>query len=310
MQNAEFQIKKIHVMKKSFAILTFLAVAVSYTQAQVVLSFKPEKGVTYRYEIDINQDMTQKMMGMEVPMTLNMGFDYDMIVKSATNQEIKMQTTFKGITYLLKSMYMNMEYDSKNPKKELSETDRIIQKLFDVLIDKTLDVTMKPDGRVTSVSGMDAIGQDMLKAVGTENTQMAEQLGAATKQQFNDNILKATFEQSFKFYPSKPLNKNDTWDVPVEMNISGMDAIVKSKYTLTDVKGTKAYVNQSSTIEAQSESSGKLSGTMTGKMVVDITSGMPESSDMVQDISGIISVNGMEMSLSIKSHIKVAVTRK
>jgi hypothetical protein len=259
--------------------------------------------------MEMKQNISQKMMGMDIAMQQLMAFDYEMTITSVGKNEIQAQMTFKNITYMVDSPYMKMEYDTKNPKQDANEIDRFMTKMLNAVIGKTMEVKMQPDGTVTSISGMDAIAQAMAQAAGTENGQIAAQIGATLTQQIDDKMLKSTLEQSFKIYPSKPISKDESWDVPLSLNMGGAAASVKTKYKLKDVKNKKAYIDMSSVIEMQPGNGTKLSGTMTGSMVMDTATGMPESSEVAQDFDGTISVNGAEMPMKIQSTVKYTIKK-
>ncbi|MDR1865621.1 MAG: DUF6263 family protein [Bacteroidales bacterium] len=294
-------------MKKISVIVAFWAFSFAL-YGQVTLSFKPEKG-TYLFEMQMDQSITQKMMGMDMTMEQKMNLNYEMAVKNVSDKEIQIRFTFSEIGYLLNSMYLKMEYDSRKPKTgEVSEMDGIMAKLFNVLVGKSLEMKMRPDGSVISLSGMDAIAQEMVKAVSTENGQLAGQVGKALSQQFNDKMWKNTFEQSFMTFPSRPVKKNDSWDAATQLNISGVVINSNNKYTLKDVKGKTGYIDVVSVIEMSptSETKGKMSGSMSGSIIMDTATGISETSEMTQDISGTMSVNNMEIPMTIKSKIKTS----
>jgi hypothetical protein len=290
---------------KKISILFVLSIVSCCLHAQISLSFKPDKGV-YSVQTESLQTITQQVMGMEIPMEQNMGFEYEMAVKSVTDQQVQAQITFKEITYLVGSPYLKMEYDSRNPKEEATEINRIVKKTFDAVIGKTLDIKILPDGAVMSVSGMDAIARDMAKAVETESGPLSEQIGKSLGQQFNEQAWKSSFEQSFKFYPTRPVKKADSWDIVSEMDMTGLAIVTTAKYTMKDVKGKQAYIDFTAVLEktAENKTVGKLSGTVTGTILMDTATGLAESTEAALDIDGTISVNGVDVVMKIKSKTK------
>jgi hypothetical protein len=182
--------------------------------------------------------------------------------------------------------------------------DKILANTFKGLINKSFDVKFTPQGKVTSVTGMDEI----MKSIEQSNDNaMAKQMIAGLKQQFSDEAMKQTFEQSFNIYPGKPVNVGDSWNIKQSLNVSGTQTGTDTKYTLKSVNNNLAKVDVNSNISVNLSAvgaGGTLAGTMSGTMDVNVDTGLPVTSNITQDIKGNIEANGMNMPLAILSKIK------
>ncbi len=300
-------------MKIKMTFFTILCFAGSLcVTAQTNLSFNPEKGAKYLYQQKMAQTINQTMMGQNIAMEQDMDFDYEMNIREKSTDGIQAQLLYKDMEYYLSSPMMKMAYSSKNPVETPSDMDKMLGKMFGCLIGKPFSMQIASDGSVKSVSGMDVIVDEMVKAAGPSDGQIAAQTAASMKQQFSDEAMKRMFEQSLKIYPPKAVKTGESWDAEQTYSASGMSTTSKTKYTLKEVKKNIAVVDFESTIEmkpATSGMGGKLAGTQTGVIQIDVKTGMPVSSDAIQAIKGTVSTNGMDISMSIDSKIKTTVTK-
>jgi hypothetical protein len=297
-------------MKKLFVSLCLLSCFITVSiHAQVRLSFNPELGATYEYRMESVQNVKQKVMGQEMPMETVTDGTYLMEIKSKTPQEIRVQFTFQGFIFSISSPMMNIKYNSKNPTESTSEMDKMFEKMFSTLIGKPFTVIFAPNGSVKSVSGMGSIIENMLGAVAADG-QMATQMGAQMSQQFSDEAMKNMFHQSFNFYPypDKAVKVGDSWNMEFTMPMDNMNFGVKTKNTLEKISANMATIKVAGDIDMDIEGS-KLIGTQTGTMAVDITTGLPATSDIFQNMKGTIKMQGMEIQMEMITKAKTSVKK-
>jgi len=302
MTNNNYTIKN---MKKILFLILGIIQCLFVANAQIKLSFNPAKGTTYQYAFDMRQSIKQQMMGQDIEMDQVMVMTYDMTVEENNNKEITTSFSYNNIYYELINPMISMKYDSQNTNEEVTLMDDIAGKIFSSLLGKQFKVILLPDGSVKSVSGMDTIIEDMMEAVG--NDMIAQQIGAGMKEQFSNEAMKTSFEQSFKIYPTSEIRIGDTWNVHQEMNSGNIIMHINSNYTLNSIKNNKAFVNVTSEIKGMD---GQYGGTQSGQIEFDLTSGLSENADIEQGITGTVSANDMEVSMDIKSFITISMTEK
>lgn len=291
-------------MKKITLVVLALVTGILASTAQVTLSFNPAKGATYQYSMDMNQKIKQNLMGQDLDMDQKMVMTYDMKVVENNKTEIKTIFSYTHVYYELVNPMMNMKYDSRNAEN-LTGMDAMMGKIFNSLLGKEFEVVILPNGTVKSVSGMDAIIEDMMEAVGGD--MMAQQMGESMKAQFSNEAMKTSFEQSFKIYPASSVKVGDSWNVEQSTNANGVSMDIKSVYTL------KAINNKKATIEIQSDIQGvegQLSGTQGGELILDTITGLPEKAALTQSLKGTVSANGMEVIVAIESEILTSTMKK
>jgi len=283
----------------------FLMLCLITVSAQVKLSFNPASGTKYEYQMETIQNIKQSVMGQEIPMKTEMNGTYLMEIKDKTLQEIHAQLTYQEFTFLITSPMMKIRYDSKNLIENPSEMDKMFEKMLSTLIGKPFTMIFAPNGSVKSVSGMDAIIKNMLDAISTDG-QLGTQLGAQMSQQFSDEAMKNMFGQSFNFYPDNALKVGDSWIMEYTIPMNNMNFGIKSKNTLKEISNNMATIEVTGDIDMDM-GEGKFTGTQTGKMIVDTTTGLPVTSDISQNMKGTIKAQGMDIQMDMTSQTKISV---
>lgn len=294
-------------MKKILLIGLFFFSGLAVGSETIDLSFNPSKGAKYEYHYEMIQDVKQNILGQNVSLETKTKLKYLMEVKDKTEQETKIEVTYKELEYVISSDIIKMKYDSKKPSKNLTELDEILSKMFNEIIGKSFMIVFMPDGSVKSVTGVDAIGKNMVRAIASDSSQAA-QIGAEMSQQFSDASMKEMFEQSWKMYPHNPVKVGDSWNSEMMISMGKMKVVTKTKYTLKETKKNMATVAIESDLEADSAEivEGKLTGTQTGSMVIDAESGMFVTADMLQKLKGTLETQGVEVQVKMDTKVKIS----
>ena len=309
-------------MKKIIFTGLFLLSSLAIVSAQVKLSFNPPKGAKYEYQTEMIQISKVSAMGQDISTEMEMDMKCLMEVVEKTQQEIRVQYTYKDISYIVSSPMMKMGYDSKKPSENPSDAEKMIGKMFNALIGKVFSLTIAPNGSIKSVTGMDAMVEDMLQSIAADGPAIA-MISELMKQMFSESNTKKMFEQSFNFYPGNAVKVGDNWTVDNELAISNMNTAAKTKYTVKEIKKNMADIAIESDLEinmalnlsadVNAKMDGLLTGAQTGSMLVDTKTGMPISCDVSQNIKGPVKVQGpdnaqkIEMVMDMTSKTKTSI---
>ena len=295
-------------MKRFFFAGLFLMSGLTIVTAQVKLSFNPPKGAKYEYRSESVQTAKQNVMGQEMKSEIETDVTYIVEIKDKTSQGIHVQLTYRDFAYIMSSPMMKMGYDSKNPIENPSEMDQMLAKMFSGMIGQPCMLVIAPDGSVKSVTGMDAIAENMLKAL-SDNGQIALQIGASLQQQFGDEAMKNSFQQSFKIYPDNAVKPGDSWNMENLMTVANMNTAFHTKYTLKEVSRNMATVAVESDIEMipGEGMEGKITGTQAGSMRVDTTTGIQIMSDLLQNMNGVINAQGFGIQMEVVGTVKTSI---
>lgn len=292
-------------MKKLLFTTLILFAGFSFATAQVNLSFNPKEDTKYEYKMEITQNMKQTAMGYEIPMTHKTVSAFDMAVQEKSAAGTKINFVYTEIVYDLSSTMMNIKYDSKKPSDDTSQVDVMMGKMFGSIIGKSFQAVIAPDGSVISVSGFNAIVEDLIKNMGDDSqSQMFEQ---ALEQQFSDEAIKTMLEQYMKIYPGKTIKKGDSWIVKQNTDAMGMTMAVKSTYRLKSVDKKVALTDVTSTIDGMD---GAITGTQQGTVEFDVETGLVKMSIINQKMKGTMSANGIDIDIDMDSKATVTTTEK
>lgn len=288
-------------MKKTLLIILWLSAGLSMTMAQkATLSFNPPPGKTYEHRCEMDQVVEQKVMGQDITTIQKMGAVYDVNILENTKDEIKTNYIYKSISYELKSSIMNVSYDSTQPKENPNQFEDIYSKMLGALVGKQFGVVHAPDGSVLSVTGMDAIADDIKNAF--EDESIRNMIEMMLAQQYSNEAMKKTLNQSMQIYPNRAVKVGETWNI--EQTADAMDIVLhtNSTYQLEAVKKKTAYVKVKSTVTSDDD---KLSGEHWGDQEFDLKSGMVRKATINQKMTGTITSQGMDIEMIIDSKVNM-----
>lgn len=293
-------------MKRSLIIVGLIALSMSaIAQKAYKLEFKPKQGEKYDAVTTIkSSSITQSMMGQK--MEINTIYAIDMlyeISKAAENTAINM-------TYEKLAMDMNVMGQNIRMSTDESDNSKPGSKTLKAIKGSTISVSLSPQGKVLEVKGTD---------------ELAERLGGASEMEketlktfFNKESLKSTMEQSFNFFPDKPIKAGDAWEKAVTVS-SPYKMISNNKYKLIKVENGLAYIDVSGSVTTDGpqslESNGmemqvNLTGDQQGRFVVDETTGTVKESEIIQNLKGKMEMMGQEIPMDIKNEINMKMIKQ
>ena len=260
--------------------------------------------------MEMLQNVEQDILGLDIPLKTVMKATYSMEILEKTAQEIHAQIIFREMEYTLSSSMLKMRYDSKNPVKNPTKMDKMLERMFDKMIDKPVMAVIAPDGSVKSVTGMDAIVEDMSRAVAADGP-AAAQAGATMKQQFGDAAMKNTLEQSFKIYPANVVRIGDSWNSETAMIIANMNVDFKTLCILKEIGADNATVTVESDIKMSSDTDikGKLVGSQVGTIIIDDVTGLPLAINMSQNAKGFVIMQGINVPVKLTGKMKTTLEK-
>jgi len=292
-------------MKRTLFAGLLLMSSFAVTMAQVKLSFNPEKGKKYEFHIETIENSKESAMRQEQSKESETVIKFLMEIKEKTPLETRVLFTYREIVYIFSYSKIKMEYDSKSPIENPSEIDKLLEKLLGKLLDKSFIAVIAPDGSVTAIE-MDAINEIMAQSV-TVDDPMSEPMSVAIKQEFSESSIKRMIEQSLKFYPANAVKVRESWTME-DTYVSNLNLTTKTQYTLNKIKKNIASITVVALVDVtHHRMEGKLTGTKTGTMLVDTKTGMPVSSNLLQNVAGAFKVRNAEVSTEIITNKKTSI---
>ena len=281
----------------------------------VELKMNLEKGKNYSYNTSTHFDMNMDVSGQKMATGLDMAYTFKLTLDhmdSAGNNILN--SDIDAVKMKVDVMGMSMGYDSK----EVIDTNHqdamsgMLRKVFSGMIGKSFKLTINPLGGVEDVSGVEEMVTSMIEGMPgseEEKAKMKQQLS----QSFNKEQLRQTFAQAFNIYPGKPVKIGDTWNKEVDLGLKGMNNKQDIVYKVKDITSTSVILDMKGTIKASGNKTDStkvpaamdLSGSESGTMTIDRSSGMVNSGDIDINFKGIIDMKGTKMPMDMKGKIHI-----
>ena len=289
-------------MKSRFFLLAAaLICAGMLVQAQIKLSFNPEKGIKYTYRQVTDQKINQSLGGQDFAMTNALEMLTEMNIKEKSNDEATLDYTFKEIAVTVSSAMMNFKVDTKNKAGNTSETEKMIASLYDCIIGKPLQLIVTPDGVVKSINGYNAISDEISKLLANLG-ETERQMASMNLQSFSEEAIKNTIQQIFNIYPGKEVKVGDSWSNDNSYEVAGMmNTKVTNTSKLKSVNNNVAVLDvvAMQTIKPLGGMEGEVKGEHKGETRLNVKTGMPVQSSSEGNNKGKFSGQGMEISMEI-----------
>lgn len=169
----------------------------------------------------------------------------------------------------------SIEYDSNKDTLDIP----ILSKPYAALIGNTFKMQVLRDGTVKKVEGMNGNLEKILREMEIFQPEVFSKIKESLYDEFDDEILLETFERMFAFYPSNPVDINDSWEKTVKLsNYAPLN--VKNSYSLLERNNGVAVISVNSEISTDTTTIGRrkkndqyLRGKQNGKLQIDEISG-------------------------------------
>ena len=285
---------------RTILLVTALVCVGMLAQAQIKPAFNPAKGEKYTYRLVTDQKMNNSFSGKEMTAGVTTEILMELTVKEKSNNEVSIEYAYKEIVTTSSNPMMSFKVDSKNKAGNTSEIEKMIAKLYDCFIGKPLQLIVTPDGSVKSLTGYNAIQEDLKKVLASLGD-MEQQMASMSIESFTEDAIKSGFEQTFKMYPDKEIKVGDSWSKDISFTMANMSNNVKNTYMLKSVNNDVALLDVASvlTVKPGGGMEGDIKGDQKGEMRLDLKTGMPVQSSSEGTAKGKMSGQGIEMSMEI-----------
>jgi hypothetical protein len=171
------------------------------------------------------------------------------------------------------------------------------------LLDKPFQVKMDARGKVTEITGLDALLASLLDKPGMSQFTQA----------FGSDALKQNIENTTALFPDHPVAEGDSWVQEIAQNV-GMPVKMKTTYTFRGIEEGDWKITAASTVEVPGgtiEMNGMqvkcdLAGTSTSEFRLDKATGWITNGKMTMNMKGTIQIPGNEQmpnGMSIKMDV-------
>jgi hypothetical protein len=280
------------------ALVYGLDLASAAAAEKVRLGLNLKAGQSYRSNFNSEQKIKQTIQGQQINMDQTMGFGYTFAVQSVDAEgNATCRVTYTSVLFKQAGPAGNVDYDSQKA------TDNVPAqaKSFAALVDQSLTLRISSQGRVDEVQGTDALLEKVCKAVDLPNDATRETLRKQLNEQFGDRAMKEQMEQILAIYPDKPVGLGDSWSRRITVS-AGFPLILENTYKLRERKDGMALIDVSSKMSKNPDGkpmkigtatlSFDLSGKQQGRMELAEDSGWVIKSELTQEFSGTLKMEG------------------
>ena len=299
-------------MKKLFS-LALLIVFTSVTAfTQVSLKYDLKEGTYYDTKSEMNQKISQTIMGQTQEISNLQGAGVNMTVLSVNDGSYEVKLTYTSMR--IYQPMAQVDYDSEKP----SSSPNPMTKSFDAVIGEGFTFTLTEKGEVSNIQGIDAMLDNMATKMEITDQAQLQALKAQLSSQYNDESALAQVQQSIMKFPANAVSIGDTWSEDESIQ-APLPMKILTSYEVAAMNGEAITINVSSEVFTEGEEmnmSGAtmtpdLSGIQSGTLTVDRATGLVLSSTMDQMISGAMMMTSpqeMEIPMEISGEVTVSGT--
>jgi hypothetical protein len=290
------------MIKTTFYAFLVLA-AGSQVQAQKIsgkLNF--ETGDTIAIDMQLKNSITQQAGGQAIDFTIDGTAAHYYKVTNSTADNSTLNHKVRQLTFKFDGMGQKMSFDSDNPKDLKSPLGKPMQEM----LGKTYDMIIDPVGKTLLVR------PETIEQAKVDERMMviANMLKDLTVVVYPPQKNSSSF---FRVLPDQEIEIGATW------NESSNTAGEKSTtvYTLSAITDSTAVVDYKTKSETSQksqmmgiEASTVMTSNITGKIIIDKTTGIIKEKTGIGESSGTVDAMGMTMPVSAKTDMKIYVTRR
>jgi len=284
---------------------------------KVELRLRLEKGESHRLRWTSDQKIQQtdesgQQESVQQSAGIGLTFDVQEVDPDGT---ATVKVTFHAITFEQDSALGKITYDSADPP----ETAHPLAMKFAVLLGESFTIGLTPEGKVTSLEGVDAMFARILEGMDAPFPGMRQILEKQLQGLIGGNGLKEMVENSLAVYPPESVAVGDSWN-GTSVFSKGLPLTMENTWTLKTLEDDKAVLAVESKIypNAQvgpvdmgfSQLRYEVSGTQQGEIEIDLKTGWPSRQRLTQELSGTMDtqagpIAGKSYAVSIRSDIRV-----
>jgi RNA recognition motif-containing protein len=266
-----------------------------------MLKFNFEKGKGYDYEMITNVD--QEIMGKSMQMDMSAYYSMDVTADSGDTKTIT--TSVDRFKMKMGMGGMNLEVDTDKPVVDDNDTAsgknpfKMVSRVFGAIKGQHFSMKVDGEGKVLEVTGFENMAKSIVDSMGLDEDKRQEMMQQFNKQ-FSAKSMKEQLEKMWYIFPNKEVKVGDTWQKDMESS-GTMAGKYNSTYKVKEIEGDMVTLDQITKVISDNEQA-KLSGEITGTLVVDSRNGLIVNAD--QDMKMTASAGGMSFDIKGKTKIK------
>ena len=296
-------------MKKIFLLFAALSVLFVVSAQEANLSLILEKGKVYKLRSESKQNLNQEVMGQKSDVATTVSSISSFMVNLIDNGNYDLEVKYEKMTLSMQSSRGTVDFSSE---KKTSED--ILSTLLSAMVNKPFHVIISNTGRITEVSGIEALFQAAGSQFSSITTTQLQQIKPQIMRAFGEEVFKSNLSLFTSVLPNKVVAKGAKW-VGRSRILVGTNMISRPDFELIDltseyalIKGIGKYATQNKEEKAVgSPMKYDMTGTILSEVKIDRSTGWVLEAKMDQDFTGKASLDKTEQmpdGLAIPTTIK------
>jgi len=284
-----------------FIILCFLCHSFSLSaQGKVYLQFKPEEGLFYITDYEMNTIIDQELMGIDQQIQMNMLMQTETLVEKSTKEENILSMGYKRLAIETVTPMNSLTIDTD------SEDEQPGNEYLKMMTGKKFNIIVNSQGEIVNIEGLEQIISDITNNIREDNPAV-QSYKNTLNDAFGAENIKNYFGQTTPVYPDYKVGIGDSWTYEQMTTTAQFEFKTENTSVIKDIKPEYILIQTNSSILQTPESgtiqiegiNAKL--TMNGNQVAEINintgSGIPIAGIIKQDITGelILDMSGQGM---------------
>lgn len=287
------------MLKKFTLIFALFILSSNFANAWQVTGYNLKKGEVFTFKSDVDQTITQNMMGQQMEIKQAIG----------TTEKLEVLEVKDGI-YTLSSTNLSTTQTISSPQGTQtmsSEGTSPFDKPMQILKGKTYTFTMNSSGKVFDVMGTDNIRAAIEKEI--EGTPLASNIEQFMESFSKENLI-STIEMKLNIYPTEDVEQ---WTKNSNVTLNSMPVVMDSEFLYAS--DIQILVNSQLSISGKGAFNGMqldmdLTGTQEGTYNLNSETGMSEEFETTSNLEGSVGAQGMTIPMSILSVTKTIITKE
>ena len=265
------------------------------------LYYKLETGKTYNQNMAMKTVMQQDIAGQKMDMDMNMYFGMSFTVTETKNDRIHVKMGFTSIEMEMATPMGSFSFSSESESDANAMMPIDLSKMLKGMKNIGFDMVMTKYGKVEALKGYDEMIDGVLESFDLSEVQKM-QARAALAQSFSEEKMIEQMK-NMTIYPDYPVSIGESWTLDANTN----QADLENTYTLKEINENEIVLEVNSDIKNMKieGGSGMLDGVQQGTTTAHRSSGWIKEANIKQDVSGTVTMHGMEVSIDMKSDVTI-----
>ena len=283
-------------MKKLLTLLLLL-ISISTFAQKIKLALNLKTDSTYYLVTNANLSIIQDIPGHKQTV--------DMIIAAKASHKV---TAIRDSVYDMEVKYISMSVHVGvgTVNIDMNSADKNganpLSKMLGGILNVPFSMTITKAGRVLTVNGLEKLFANLSASFPEATEAQKAQFKAQMQQSFSEKSIRTNFQDAFAVFPKRNVGVNDTWAAASELESAGINAHIKTTYTLKEITGDAYLVHGDGGVAQDANSTGyrqtngmemrfvNIKGTQTTALKLDKNTCWIIESKVTKNISGTVDI--------------------